>query len=150
MKQENAYWVLGHKVEPHQPSGDYDMVVGETPKGVPGPPPHHHDKYNEVFFVLEGQMDFMVNGKVQRLKAGESIDITPGTVHTFSNSGDKACRWLNLHSPKGFLSFFEAFGVPQNEEGAVERSAKPEVIRAVIEKCSHYDMHLAPQPASST
>ena len=65
MNNNKSMWVIGHKITPHNPTGNYDMVIGETPPNVPGPPPHHHKNLNELFFVLEGEMEFLVNGKLQ-------------------------------------------------------------------------------------
>ena len=56
-------WVLGHKITPQTVTGDLDLVIGETPSNTPGPPPHYHNAYHEVFLVTEGEMEFVINGK---------------------------------------------------------------------------------------
>lgn len=40
MKSSASKWVLGQKVILHPTSGDYDLVVCETPAGAQGPPRH--------------------------------------------------------------------------------------------------------------
>ena len=140
MDNIKAMWVIGHKIIPHNPSGNYDMVIGETPPNVPGPPPHHHNKFNELFLVLEGEMEFMVNGKTVRVSLGESVNLPPNTIHTFKNAGENQCRWLNIHSPKGFLGFFEEFGIDANEVNAFEKSIDENVIKNVIQKAENFDM----------
>ena len=115
-------WVLGHKITKHNPSGNFDMVEGFTPANVQGPPPHYHAGFSELFVVLEGTMEFMVNGEMIKAETGDAVDLPPNTIHTFNNAGDTPCRWLNIHSPKGFLSFFERFGVDTNHEEAFEKS----------------------------
>ena len=107
----NTKWVLGHKVTPHETSGDYDLMFAETPAHVSGPPPHLHHTYKESFLIIEGEMEFMVDGEVKVIKAGESVDIPPKTLHTFGNKSDKVCKWINIHSPKGFRNFFEQLGL---------------------------------------
>ncbi len=135
-----THFVLGHKIIPQPVTGDFDLVVGETPSGTPGPPPHYHNTYHEVFLVIEGEMEFMVNGKSMVLKNGDSVNLPPSSVHTFANNSNSHCKWVNIHSPKGFLSFFEDFGIPETEKDAVLKSADPEIINKVIETASKYDM----------
>ena len=84
----NTRWVLGHKVTQHQTTGDYDLMIAETPPQVPGPPPHLHNSLKESFLIVEGEMEFFVDGNVSIVKAGESVDIPPKTLHTFSNKSD--------------------------------------------------------------
>ncbi|TWO32288.1 cupin domain-containing protein [Seonamhaeicola sediminis] len=98
MKSNNTKWVLGHKITPHESSGDFDLMVAETPAKVQGPPPHLHNSLKESFLIIEGEMEFFVNGEITILKAGESMDIPPNTLHTFSNKSDKPCKWINIHS----------------------------------------------------
>ncbi len=140
MKINNTKWVLGHKITTHDTTGDYDLMVAETPPRVQGPPPHLHQTFKESFLIVEGEMEFFVNGKTMVVKAGESVDIPSQTLHTFSNKSDKPCKWINIHSPKGFRSFFERVGIPATEENAVEKSVAPEVINQVVASAAEFDM----------
>lgn len=140
MNTNTTKWVLGHKVTSHDTTGDYDLMMAETPPKVQGPPPHLHQSYKESFLIIEGEMEFFVNGSTQVVKAGESLDIPPKTLHTFANKSDVPCKWVNIHSPKGFRTFFEQIGVPEEEENAVEKSLAPEVINQVIATASDFDM----------
>ena len=96
----------------------------------------------EAFLVVEGEMEFLVNGETKVVKAGESIDIPPKTLHTFSNKSENACKWVNIHSPKGFRQFFEKLGVSDDEANAQEKSLASELIQEVIQTASNYDMHI--------
>lgn len=140
MTQSQVFWVIGHKIEPINTSGNYDILIGETPSGVPGPPPHYHSRYAEFVLVLKGQMEFIINGEKRLLLEGESIDLPPNSIHTFSNPTSETNRWLNIHSPKGFLSFFEKFGVPVNEEKAFESSVSESMIGNVVKEAASFDM----------
>ena len=142
MKNTKDLWVLGHKISPVQVSGNYDMVMGETGPQVPGPPPHFHSKMHELFVVLEGEMEFMVNGEIRTVGQGESVDLPENTIHTFSNKSDAPCKWVNVHSPKGFLSFFEEMGIPASEEDAIRKSIDKSVINKVMAEAASYDMHI--------
>ncbi len=139
-------WVLGHKFIPHVTSGDFDMAVFETPALTDGPPPHMHNTYQETFLILEGEMEFFINGALKTIKAGESVNVTPGTLHTFNNKNEAPCKWLNIHSPKGFYKFFEEIGVPIEEQDSKKKSLYPEVIDKVISTAGDFDMTIPPPP----
>ncbi|MFV8226305.1 cupin domain-containing protein [Christiangramia aquimixticola] len=135
-------WIVGHKVSKQNTSGDYDLVFGETEAGVPGPPPLFHKGYHESFVITEGEMDFIVNGELRRVRQGESVDLPPNTTHTFKNSGDKTCRWVNVHSPKGFGAFFDKYGISEEEADAKSRSVSPEIIQDLLANAAGFDMHI--------
>ena len=85
-------------------------------------------------------MEFFINGETKTIKAGESVDLPPRTLHTFSNTSDTPCKWVNIHSPKGFRDFFETMGVSADEDNAIEKSLMPEVINKVMATAADYDM----------
>lgn len=140
MKNDSTKWVLGHKVTTYETTGDYDLAMGETPAQVQGPPPHIHNNFNESFLITEGEMEFFINGELKNVKAGESVDIPPKTVHTFENKSTSPCKWINIHSPKGFRAFFENTGIPAENKNAQEASIAPEIVQKVIEIAADFDM----------
>jgi len=140
MKTLDSKWVLGHKVTLHDTAGDYDLAFGETPAGVPGPPPHLHEHFTESFLITEGEMEFFINGEIKIVKAGESVNLPQNTLHTFSNKSNSTCKWVNIHSPKGFKSFFETMGVPEGEEDSQQKSIDKSIITNVMATASDYDM----------
>jgi mannose-6-phosphate isomerase-like protein (cupin superfamily) len=142
MIQPLTHWVLGHRVTPYQTTGDYNLVKGDSPAGAQGPPPHIHQKYEEVFYILHGQMDFVLDGGRRTAKAGEVVNIPSGCLHTFSNTSGDSCIWLNIHSPKGFQSFFDAFGVPDTEANAMAQSLAAERIAEVMDRAKEFDMDI--------
>lgn len=142
MKNSKTKWVLGHKMSLHPTSGDFDLVVCETPPNTQGPPPHIHSKYEEAFYILEGEMEFLIHGELQTYKAGESIDVPSGTLHTFNNKAEKRCVWINIHSPKGFWSFFDTFGILETTPDAQNRSLAPECIQSVLKRAGEFDVNI--------
>ena len=140
MKTKNTFWVLGHRVTSSMTTSDYDLVQIETPPHTPGPPPHVHQKYTEFFLVIEGEAEFILNGEKKTLKAGSSVDIPPGSAHTYRNSSDQPCKMINIHSPKGFMDFFKTVGVPTGEEQAKENSVSPQAIEKVMVLSSQFDI----------
>ena len=142
MDKELKIWILGHKISPQKLTANYDLAIGESRPDIPGPPPHHHEKYHETFYILDGEMDFIINGEHHKIRQGESVDIPPHTLHTFKNTGEKICKWVNIHSPKGFSEFFEQYGVPENEPDAARKSVSPKIIQQVLKTAPDYDMKI--------
>lgn len=141
MKTHNTLWVLGHRITSAVTTGDYDLVEIETPPNTPGPPPHVHQKYTEFFLVTEGEVEFLLNGEKIILKAGSSVDIPPGSAHTYRNSSDQPSKMVNIHSPKGFLGFFETIGVPAANADAEKESVAPTSVEKVMKIADQYDIN---------
>lgn len=144
MKDNKELWILGHRISLHPTSGNYDLAIFETPPNSQGPPPHSHAKYEESFLIVEGEMQFWINDELRTCSAGQSVDVPPGTLHTFSNVSEAPCKWVNIHSPKGFSNFFKTFGVPLDEPNALQKSVSEKIIGEVIANAKDYDMDIAP------
>ena len=106
---------------PQSVTGNFDLVIGETPSGTPGPPPHYHNIYHEVFLVIEGEMEFMVNGKSMVIKKGDSVNLPPSSVHTFANKSSKFGwpreRFGPVLAPFGFFASPLELETPLAEPG---------------------------------
>ena len=140
METLNTFWVLGHRITTAVSTGNYDLVEIETPAQTPGPPPHVHQKYTEFFLVTEGEVEFMLNGEKRVLKAGSSVDIPPGSTHTYRNATDQPCKMVNIHSPKGFLEFFRTIGISEGIAQAKESSVSQQAIEKVMEVSQQFDI----------
>jgi quercetin dioxygenase-like cupin family protein len=84
-----------------------DMLV--PPGG--GPPPHRHD-FEEMFTVLEGEVEITLRGGKTVLRAGETANIPANAPHHFHNVSRQPARLLCLCSPAGMEEFFMAVGIP--------------------------------------
>lgn len=67
----------------------------ELPPGGAPHPPHKH-VHEEMFVVLVGQVDFMVNGVTTRLGPGSVGFAAGGDEHGLHNGTDAMCRYLVL------------------------------------------------------
>ena len=75
--------------------------------GMAGPPVHVHPTADDSFEVIEGALDFCVDGKWTTLRAGESATAPAGVPHTLRNSTSDPVRAVNIHRPAlQFESFF--------------------------------------------
>jgi mannose-6-phosphate isomerase-like protein (cupin superfamily) len=67
-----------------------------------GPPAHHHDDEDDAFFIVEGELTFLLDDGEVAAGPGTFVLVPPGVTHTFANRGDVAVRMLNIHAPAGF------------------------------------------------
>ncbi len=64
----------------------HEMRVTHRP-GSPLPQAHLHPAQSERFDVHEGALAFLVDGVERTVRAGESIELPPGSVHQAHNPG---------------------------------------------------------------
>jgi mannose-6-phosphate isomerase-like protein (cupin superfamily) len=57
-----------------------------------GPPPHSHESEDDSFYILEGEMTFLVDDDEVTAGPGTFVLVPPPVVHTFANRGDVAVR----------------------------------------------------------
>ena len=91
-------------------AGRYCLIDMHIPPGG-GPPPHRHD-FEEMFYILEGEVEASFRGKKTMIRAGETINIPANAPHQFQNKSGQAARLLCLCSPAGQEEFFKEVGVP--------------------------------------
>jgi quercetin dioxygenase-like cupin family protein len=72
-----------------------------------GPPLHVHATDDEVAYVLEGVIDFLLGEDLHRCRPGSFVFIPPGTPHTFQNVGTDDARMLMIFTPSGIERLFE-------------------------------------------
>jgi len=84
-----------------------DMLIPPTS----GPAPHRHD-FEEMFTILEGEIEFTFRGKKVTVKAGDTVNVPANAPHFFKNASSKPARLLCMCTPAGQEEFFMAVGVP--------------------------------------
>jgi quercetin dioxygenase-like cupin family protein len=109
-----SYDVLGQLLRfhafPGEVSGKYCLVETIVPPGL-GAPPNHHAGETEAFYVLDGEVEFMVDGQTRRVGAGGFVAIPDGAVHAFSAVGARPARLLILNAPgEMHAAFFTKVG----------------------------------------
>jgi quercetin dioxygenase-like cupin family protein len=64
-----------------------------------GAGPHFHREHVDAFYVIEGELEVMVDGETVHARPGELVHAAPGVVHSFKNSSAGRVRLLNIHTP---------------------------------------------------
>lgn len=90
--------------------GRFCVVEMRVPPGG-GPPPHRHD-FEEMFRVLEGEVEFTFRGDRAVARAGETVNVPANAPHAFRNVSDAPARLLCICSPAGQDELFLAVGDP--------------------------------------
>jgi quercetin dioxygenase-like cupin family protein len=88
--------------------GRYCLIDMLVPDGG-GPPPHRHD-FEEMFTLLEGELEFTFRGQTQTVRVGSTVNIPANAPHAFKNVSGKTARTLCLGAPAGQEELFLAIG----------------------------------------
>ncbi len=62
-------------------------------------PAHYHNVMEENFYILEGEVDIVVDGVVHHLKEGDLIHIEPKEIHYVINQSDKPMKMISTLAP---------------------------------------------------
>lgn len=101
----NTYAVI---VGGEQTEGRYCLIDMRVPDGG-GPPPHRHD-FEEMFTVLEGEIEFTFRDEKHVAKAGTTVNIPANAPHNFRNVSGAPARMLCMCTPAGQDEFFRRVG----------------------------------------
>ncbi|QCI67963.1 cupin domain-containing protein [Phreatobacter stygius] len=93
-----------------QTAGRYCLIDMLVPAGG-GPPPHRHD-FEEMFTLLEGELEFAFRGKSQTVRAGSTVNVPANAPHAFRNVSGETAHMLCMCTPAGQDEFFLAAGFP--------------------------------------
>jgi quercetin dioxygenase-like cupin family protein len=97
-------------------SGRYCLIDMLVPPGG-GPPPHRHD-FEEMFTILEGEIELNFRGEASHARAGSTVNIPANAPHSFKNKSDQPARLLCMCTPSGQEEFFMAIGDPVDSRTA--------------------------------
>jgi quercetin dioxygenase-like cupin family protein len=76
---------------------EYSLEPGSEPGN-----PHYHAEHADSFYVLQGELEFQIDGRAVRASAGTLVVAPRGAVHAFPIAIGSPARFLNLHTPGGF------------------------------------------------
>jgi mannose-6-phosphate isomerase-like protein (cupin superfamily) len=67
-----------------------------------GPGAHAHEANDDIFYVLEGTVTFLVGSKKIVASKGAFVRVPAGVIHDFENVSDSRAGFLNIYIPGGF------------------------------------------------
>ncbi len=84
--------------------GGFSLLEVELPEGS-GAPPHHHP-WDECYYLLSGELEFLLDGQTRSVKGGDFLYAPGGTVHAFTGTSTKPARMLVFDAPAHSEGFF--------------------------------------------
>lgn len=92
--------------EARETGGAWSLFEEDVPLGM-GPPPHRHD-WDEAYYILEGEVDFELDGERVRSSRGDFNYLPRNTVHGFKGASAEPARVLIFAAPAHGSEFFQA------------------------------------------
>lgn len=102
--------------------------VDDVEPGV-GIPPHYHKREDEIFRVIYGQIEIMVDGKTTILEAGDTAFAPRNIPHSWKVIGTEKARMITSALPAGIEYMFEELA---------QLPAGPPDFEKVTEICGRY------------
>lgn len=114
----------------------FDSLFIELISPPGGGPPPHTDPSEELFYVLDGEFEFVSPGPegltTRRLQVGDSVCVQRGAPHAYRNVGDRAGRLLVFFPQNERMQgFFEELGERVSDASTWTSSGPPPLERAI-------------------
>ena len=85
--------------------GAWSLFEEDVPLGK-GPPPHRHD-WDEAYYILDGKVDFEIDGQLVESHKGDFNYLPRNTIHGFKGASESPARVLIFAAPAHASDFFE-------------------------------------------
>jgi quercetin dioxygenase-like cupin family protein len=142
-----AYWWLDDLwivlAEAKDTGGRFSMMLELLPKGS-GPGPHKHTWSDETFYMLDGEITFLVGEEIKTGRTGDFILIPRNTRHAFRVDSETA-SFLNGYTPASLEAALVEHAMPATERVLPPKGTSP-VIKMTPELLSRYGMDMLPGP----
>jgi quercetin dioxygenase-like cupin family protein len=116
--------------------GNGYAVFEENVPPLGGPPPHRHPD-EEIFYVLEGKFEFILNDMENPFQVlpGSVVHVPSNAIHTFKNVGGTPGEMVVLLKPGDLLDYFRAIGTPiRNDKDRPDLTKVPDISKIDLSK----------------
>jgi quercetin dioxygenase-like cupin family protein len=145
-----AYWWLDGLwivlAEGKDTGGRFSMMDELMPKGS-GPGPHKHTWSDESYYMLDGEITFLIGEEVKTARTGDYIVVPRDTPHAFRVDSETA-RFLNGYTPASLEACVVEMALPTTKRVLPPKNASPtmEIFAKHPELLSRYGLEVAPGP----
>ena len=108
---QNILWII--LADGTDTGGRWSLMEQLLPKGS-GPPPHKHTWSDETFYILDGEITFLIGDDIQTAGKGGFVMVPRDTRHAFRVDSDTA-RILNGYTPASMEALVAELGKPAPE-----------------------------------
>ena len=98
-------------------TGEEYAIFEESVPPLGGPPPHMHPD-EEIFYIVSGEFEFILNDLQNPFKAlqGSVVHVPSNALHTFKNVGKTPGKMIVIISPGKLLDYFRVIGTEITHE----------------------------------
>jgi quercetin dioxygenase-like cupin family protein len=128
--------VATFKTTGRETDGAYSVMASIIPQAAEVPP-HIHTRESEGFYVVEGQMEFILGEDTVVANSGDFIHSPKGQYHTWRNTGVIPAKILFIFTPAGIENLFDEIGVPVQGPGSME-FVTPQYVEKFHDACRRY------------
>ena len=126
----------------------HELTVLEQVVAAGAASPLHRHPYQEVFYVLEGELEFTGLENDERVTftvgTGGTVHAAPGAAHGYRNAGREPARFLAITQPAGAEGFFEEVGVWLDDQGHPPANADEPSSEALREAAARHGIEFLP------
>ena len=136
--------LVRYKITSCQTGGAYSLFELTAQPGA-GPPPHVQHREDEAFYVLEGEYEFLVEGRTINAGSGSLIYVPKGNLHTHKSVGEGIGRMLVSQTPGGLHErFFEEIGEEMKDGSKAPVSEDPPDMERIAKIAAEYGIEIPP------
>ena len=108
---QDILWII--LADGNDTGGRWSMMEQLLPKGS-GPPPHKHTWSDETFYILDGDLTFLIGDEIRTAGKGDFVMVPRDTRHGFRVDSGTA-RFLNGYTPASMEALVAELGKPAAE-----------------------------------
>ena len=147
---QTSIWFLGAlshvRLSGEQTGGAFSLTENLVRRGT-GSPVHVHDRDDETFFVLDGELR-IVAGEEEHAAGPGTVAVLPRRLRHAYVVTSATARFLSLHTPAGFEQFAAEVGQPAQALTLSPEPAGPPDLAALAQTAARHGITiLAPPPA---
>lgn len=137
----DIFWVI--LADAKDTGGRYSLMYELMPKGS-GPGPHKHTWSDETYYMLHGEISFLVGNEIRTARQGDFVMVPRDTRHAFRVDSETA-SFLNGYTPASLEAAVVEMALPAPERVIPPKGATP-LPRMTAEQLRRYGMDYVPGP----
>ena len=109
--------------------------------------PHIHHREDEIYYVLEGEFEFLDEDRTFTAGAGSMVYLPKDRLHSHRNPADVPAKALVLHTSAGVEKWLEEAGKPATDPTSPPPPSEyGELFERLLATASKYGIEVPPPP----